>query len=107
MGGDPRRHRFVYHHNHRTMNWKLAFQIAWTHLVTKRKQSVIAMLGVMFGISMFIIMISFMTGVNEFLDEMAMDNTPHVRIYKPIEIEDRKIIALLSDPGPSVWNYVG
>jgi lipoprotein-releasing system permease protein len=46
------------------MNTKLAFQIAVTHLVTKRKQSLVAMLGVMFGISMFIVMISFMTGVN-------------------------------------------
>src|SRR5215467_4778204 len=75
------------------MNWKLAFQIAVTHLVTKKKQSIIAMLGVTFGISMFIIMISFMTGVNKFLEDMAMDNTPHIRIYKPIELKDKKIIA--------------
>lgn len=75
------------------MNWKLAYQIALTHLLTKKKQSIIAMLGVMFGISMFIIMISFMTGVNQFLEDMAMDNTPHVRIYKPIEIQDKKIIS--------------
>ena len=51
------------------------------------------MLGVTFGISMFIIMISFMTGVNQFLEDMAMDNTPHIRIYKPIELRDEKIIA--------------
>jgi lipoprotein-releasing system permease protein len=74
------------------MNWKLAFNIALVHLLTKKKQSLIAMLGVMFGISMFIIMISFMTGVNKFLDDLAMDNTPHVHIYKPVEIEHRKII---------------
>ncbi|HTM93802.1 MAG TPA: ABC transporter permease [Flavisolibacter sp.] len=74
------------------MNWKLAFQIALTHLLTKKKQTLIAMLGVTFGISMFIIMISFMTGVNQFLEDMAMDNTPHVRIYKPIEIKDETII---------------
>lgn len=76
------------------MNWKLAFNIAVTHLLTKKKQSIVAMLGVTFGISMFIIMISFMTGVNQFTEDMAMDNTPHVRIYKPLEIEDKKIIAL-------------
>ena len=75
------------------MNWKLAFNIAVTHLLTKRKQSIIAMLGVTFGISMFIIMISFMTGVNKFTEDMAMDNTPHIRIYKPLDIEDDKIIA--------------
>lgn len=75
------------------MNWKLAFSIASVHLLTKKKQSIVAMLGVMFGISMFIIMISFMTGVNRFLDDLAMDNTPHVHIYKPVEIEQRKIVA--------------
>lgn len=75
------------------MNWTLAFSIASAHLLTKKKQSLIAMLGVMFGISMFIIMISFMTGVNKFLDDLAMDNTPHVHIYHPVEIAQRKIIA--------------
>lgn len=85
------------------MNWKLAFQIAVTHLVTKKKQSIIAMLGVTFGISMFIIMISFMTGVNQFLEDMTMDNTPHVHIYKPIEIRDRKIITA---PSKDNWLVV-
>ena len=75
------------------MNWKLAYTIAVTHLLSKKKQTVVAMLGVTFGISMFIIMISFMTGVNQFLEDMAMDNTPHIRIYKPIELKENKIIA--------------
>src|ERR1043165_7147273 len=88
------------------MNWKLAFQIASTHLLTKKKQSVIAMLGVTFGISMFIIMISFMTGVNQFLEDMAMDNTPHVRIYKAIVIQDRKIVALNQAGGKQEWYQV-
>jgi lipoprotein-releasing system permease protein len=88
------------------MNWRLAFQIAVTHLVTKKKQTIIAMLGVTFGISMFIIMISFMTGVNQFLEDMAMDNTPHVRIYKPIEIEDKKIVALQQRSDENAWYVV-
>lgn len=75
------------------MNWKLAFQIAITHLVTKPKQTIVAMMGVMFGISMFIIMISFMTGVNNFMEDMAMDGSPHVRVYNPLEVKDEKIIA--------------
>lgn len=88
------------------MNWKLAFNIATTHLLTKKKQSIIAMLGVTFGISMFIIMISFMTGVNQFTEDMAMDNTPHVRIYKPLEIEDKKIIALHKPQQKNEWFVV-
>ncbi|MCD6063392.1 MAG: hypothetical protein K0R82_1303 [Flavipsychrobacter sp.] len=88
------------------MNWKLAFQIAVTHLVTKKKQSIIAMLGVTFGISMFIIMISFMTGVNQFTEDMAMDNTPHVRIYKPLDIEDKKIVAINKPQTDKHWYVV-
>lgn len=88
------------------MNWKLSLNIALTHLLTKKKQSVVAMLGVTFGISMFIIMISFMTGVNQFTEDLAMDNTPHVHIYKSIEIEDKKIVALDKPAGDSNWYVV-
>jgi lipoprotein-releasing system permease protein len=77
-----------------------------THLVTKKKQSIIAMLGVTFGISMFIIMISFMTGVNQFTEDMAMDNTPHVRIYKPLDIEDKKIVAINKPQTDKHWYVV-
>lgn len=88
------------------MNWKLALNIAVTHLLTKKKQSIVAMLGVTFGISMFIIMISFMTGVNQFTEDLAMDNTPHIHIYKPIEIEDKKIVALEQPQTEDNWYVV-
>ncbi|HEV7329431.1 MAG TPA: FtsX-like permease family protein [Flavisolibacter sp.] len=74
------------------MNWKLAISIALTHLFTKRKQTLVAMMGVMFGISMFITMISFMTGVNQWMEDVAMDGTPHVRIFNPMQVKDEKII---------------
>jgi lipoprotein-releasing system permease protein len=87
------------------MNWKLAFQIAITHLITKPKQTVVAMMGVMFGISMFIIMISFMTGVNNFMEDMAMDGSPHIRIYNPLQVTEDKIIAQ-EVTGPDHWFVV-
>lgn len=67
------------------MNLKLAFQIAQTHLLAKKKQTIVAMLGVTFGISMYIVMISFMSGVNQFLFDIAIDGSPHVRMYNPVE----------------------
>jgi len=67
------------------MNLLLAFQIAKRHLLAKKKQTIVAMLGVTFGISMFIVMISFMTGVNSFLFDIAIDGSPHIRIYNPVE----------------------
>jgi ABC-type lipoprotein release transport system permease subunit len=88
------------------MNWKLLINIALTHLFTKRRQTIVAMLGVMFGISMFITMISFMTGVNQWMEDVAMDGTPHVRIFNPMEVKERKIIDAVYT-GSNSWRLVG
>lgn len=48
------------------------------------------MLGVTFGIGMYIIMMSFMTGLNEMLDGLILNRTPHIQIFtqsKPSEIQ--------------------
>jgi lipoprotein-releasing system permease protein len=66
------------------MDLKIAFNIAQTHLLSKKKQTVIAMLGVTFGIAMFSVMISFMRGVNQFLEDSALESSPHLRIYKEV-----------------------
>ncbi len=67
------------------MNLRLAFHIAKTHLSWPKKKQTLVALGVTFGISMFIVMISFMTGVNAFLFDIAIDGSPHIRIYNPVE----------------------
>jgi lipoprotein-releasing system permease protein len=87
------------------MKMKLIIGIAITHLVTKKKQSIVAMLGVVFGISMFIVMIGFMTGVNQFMEDAAMDGSPHVRIYNPLLINEEKIIAA-EKSGATDWVVV-
>jgi len=66
-------------------NLKLALRIALVHLLAKKRQTLVAMLGVTFGISMFIVMISFMTGVNDFLLDLTLDGTPHIHIYNPVK----------------------
>lgn len=62
----------------------LLLKIALRHLVARRKQSIIAALGVMFGIGTFIILVSFMTGLNGLLDGLILNRTPHIRIYNEI-----------------------
>ncbi len=74
------------------MTLKLSLDIAITHLLARKKQSIVAMLGVTFGISMFLVMISFMTGVNKFLNDLALDNSPHIRIYNPIKTDRLTIL---------------
>lgn len=83
----------------------VTFNIAKTHLITKKKQTLVAMLGVTFGIGMFILMISFMTGINRFMDETLLNATPHVHIYKDIT---QKQIPILDQylPGEKHFNVV-
>lgn len=50
------------------------------------------MLGVTFGIAMFIVMISFMQGVNQFLEDSALDASPHVRIYNEVNTQRASIL---------------
>jgi lipoprotein-releasing system permease protein len=71
---------------------KLSFEIAKTHLLSKPKQTLIAMLGVTFGIGIFITMVSLMTGLNDLTEQLAMTSTPDIRMYHDIDV-DRKSIA--------------
>lgn len=63
----------------------LVLDIALTQLTSKIKQSSVAALGVMFGIGMYIIMMSFMTGLNLLLDGLVLNRTPHIQIYNKTE----------------------
>jgi lipoprotein-releasing system permease protein len=63
---------------------KLVIEIAKTHLTSKPKQTIIAMLGVTFGIGMFIAMVSLMTGLNNFTEELTMTSSPDIHIYHDV-----------------------
>ncbi len=68
----------------------LLMDISKTHLLSKVKQTVVAMLGVTFGIGMYIIMMSFMTGLNGLLDGLVLNRTPHIQLFTksdPSEIQ--------------------
>ncbi len=69
----------------------LSLHIATTHLLSRKKTSIVAILGVTFGIAMFIIMISFMTGINDFLSETTLTSTPHIRLYNDVEVAEQSI----------------
>ncbi|SDL33886.1 lipoprotein-releasing system permease protein [Salinimicrobium catena] len=59
--------------------------IAKTHLLSKLKQTIIAALGVTFGIGSYITLVSFMTGLNNMLDDLILNQTPHIHIYNEIQ----------------------
>jgi lipoprotein-releasing system permease protein len=74
------------------MSLRLSFQIAKTHLFTRFRQSLIAVLGVTFGIAMFIAMVGLMTGLNDLTRELSMTSTPDIRIYRDIAFERKSIL---------------
>jgi lipoprotein-releasing system permease protein len=78
-------------------NWKVILNIAKTHLLTKMKSTVTASLGVTFGIGAYITLVSFMTGLNQMLDDLVLNQTPHVHIYNEIEPSKEQPISLLPE----------
>src|ERR1700733_1170758 len=63
-------------------------EIAITYLSARKKQTLIAALGVMFGISMFIFMQSLMKGTNDYFEKQSFNTTPHIRLYSENKVAD-------------------
>ncbi|SEL39970.1 lipoprotein-releasing system permease protein [Chitinophaga rupis] len=82
------------------MSLGLNLNIARVQLLARKRQTVVAMLGVTFGIAMFILMISFMKGVNQFLQDLMMSTTADIRIYNKLNTDYSTSLAgrYFSDP---------
>ena len=78
-------------------NWPVILNIAKTHLLTKIKQTSIAALGVTFGIGSYITLVCFMTGLNSMLDDLILNQTPHIHIYNEIEPSKKQPISFIEN----------
>ncbi len=67
------------------MNIPLIPDIAISLLRARLRQSIIAAAGVTFGIGMFITLVSFMNGLNQLLDNLILNRTPHIRLYNEVK----------------------
>lgn len=67
------------------MNFKLIIDIAINLIRARLKQSIVAAVGVTFGIAMFITLLGFMNGLNNLLDGLMLNRTPHVRLYNEVK----------------------
>jgi len=63
---------------------QLLIDIAITLLRAKLRQSIVAAVGVMFSIAMFVTLLGFMNGLNTLLDGLILNRTPHVRLYNEL-----------------------
>jgi lipoprotein-releasing system permease protein len=76
------------------MSWKLILEIAKALMLARIKQTLVAAVGVLFSISMFIALLGFMNGLNALLDGMILNRTPHIRFYKEIKPNPNQPIQL-------------
>jgi len=87
------------------MNFKLILNIAFHLLRARLKQTIVAAVGVTFGIAMFIALVSFMNGLNDLLDGLMLNRTPHVRLYNEIKPSENQPI-MLSEKHKNDVNFI-
>ncbi|KAA1247685.1 FtsX-like permease family protein [Aquimarina sp. RZ0] len=63
--------------------------IALQYLSVRKRQSFLAMIGVLLGVTTFIVMVNFMTGVNDFLDDAVFNGSPDIIISATSEKESK------------------
>ncbi|MHA8053180.1 ABC transporter permease [Aquirufa sp. Wall-65K1] len=87
------------------MNIKLIQNIAISLLLARWRQTLVAAIGVTFSITMFITLLSFMSGLNDLLDGLILNRTPHVRLYKEIKASDQQPIDVHSK-NTNQYNFI-
>src|SRR5207253_4019055 len=61
-------------------------EIGLTHILARKRQTIVASLGVTIGVMVFVFMNSLLLGFNRFFDSSVFKSIPHIRIYKEDEI---------------------
>jgi lipoprotein-releasing system permease protein len=84
---------------------KLIINIAKALLFARWKQTLVAGAGVTFSIAMFIALLSFMTGLNDLLDALVLNRTPHIRLYNEIKPNKNQPINTIAAFGKS-YNFI-
>jgi len=67
------------------MNITLIISIAKSLLLARWKQTLVAAIGVTFSITMFIMLLIFMTELNDLFDGLILNRTPHIRLYNEVK----------------------
>jgi lipoprotein-releasing system permease protein len=66
-------------------------------LRARLKQTIVAAVGVTFSIAMFIALVSFMNGLNEMLDGLMLNRTPHILLYNEVKPSENQPLGLSED----------
>lgn len=87
------------------MRTKVLVDIATTLLIARLKQTIVAAVGVMFGVALFVTLLGFMNGLNDLLDGLVTNRTPHVRLYNEIKPTQAQPISLVPQHHDS-YNFI-
>ncbi len=79
------------------MNLNLIPDIARSLLLARWRQTLVAAIGVTFSITMFIALLGFMNGLNEMLDGLILNRTPHIRLYNEIRPNDNQPVNMSAE----------
>lgn len=81
------------------------FRIALTHLLGKRRQTLVAMLGVTFGIAVFIFQAGLIMGFQTTFIDRTINTTPNIRLYNEAD-KNRQSILREFDTAGNDWILV-
>jgi lipoprotein-releasing system permease protein len=87
------------------MKINLGLEIAKSLLVARWRQTLVAAIGVTFSITMFISLLGFMNGLNDLLDGLVINRTPHIRLFNDIKANTNQPINSKIDTN-KVYNFI-
>ncbi|MBD1395738.1 ABC transporter permease [Pontibacter sp. JH31] len=87
------------------MNRRLILGIAKSMLLARWRQTLVAAVGVTFSIAMFITLLSFMNGLNDMLDSLILNRTPHVRLYNQVKPSENQPVNMATEYQDS-YNFI-
>lgn len=88
------------------MKLPLLYDVALALLLARGRQSLVAAVGVTFSITMFIALLGFMAGLNQLLDGLVLNRTPHVRLYNEVQPAPLQPIDRYTGPGQRQHNFI-
>lgn len=89
----------------------LDFKIAVTYLRSGLKQTIVAILSIMFGISMYVFINSFMSGVNDLQSKLVFSGISHIHIYNDLPpdrsniVHNSDTVSLVNIRSPKIIQY--
>lgn len=94
------------------MNLSVNYEIALTHILTRKKQTLIAALGVTIGIALYIFSNSIVSGFGVYSKNNMFKSVPHLRIYnkdkisQPLFKTDKSVVVILNPKITTLSNNI-